>query len=65
MERSNLGTLRRRLEFSVLISSNWCQNMTTHTEETISSAVVLACLLMAVFAILLAAPLLFLLTYIG
>jgi hypothetical protein len=40
-------------------------NMATHTEETISSAVVLACLLMAVFAIVLAAPLLFLLTHIG
>jgi hypothetical protein len=52
-------------KFKVLISPNWCQNMATHTEETISSAVVLACLLMAVFAILLAAPLLFLLTHIG
>jgi hypothetical protein len=39
--------------------------MTTHTEEAISSAVVLACLLMAVFAILFAAPLLFLLTHMG
>jgi len=39
--------------------------MATHTEETISSAVVLVCLLMALFAILLAAPLLFLLTHIG
>jgi hypothetical protein len=39
--------------------------MSTRTEETISSAVVLACLLMAVFAILFAAPLLFLLTHIG
>ena len=39
--------------------------MTTHTEETISSAVVLACLLMAVFAIVFAAPLLFLLTHMG
>ncbi len=38
--------------------------MTTHTEEAISSAVVLACLLMAVFAILFAAPL-FLLTHMG
>jgi hypothetical protein len=64
MERSNLGTLYRRLEFSVLISPNGCQNMTTHTEEAISSAVVLACLLMAVFAILFAAPL-FLLTHMG
>jgi myo-inositol catabolism protein IolC len=39
--------------------------MATHTEETISSAVVLACLLMAVFAILLVAPLLFLLMHMG
>jgi hypothetical protein len=39
--------------------------MTTHTEETISSAVVLAYLLMALFAILFAVPLLFLLTHIG
>jgi hypothetical protein len=39
--------------------------MTTHTEETIASAMVLACLLIALFAILLAAPLLFLLTHMG
>jgi hypothetical protein len=39
--------------------------MTTHTEETIASAIVLACLLIALFAILLAAPLLFLLTHMG
>jgi hypothetical protein len=39
--------------------------MTTHTEETISSAVVLACLLIALFAILLVAPLLFLLMHMG
>jgi hypothetical protein len=39
--------------------------MTTHTQETIASAMVLACLLIALFAILLAAPLLFLLTHIG
>src|SRR5262245_7577872 len=31
--------------------------MTTHTDETIGSAVVFACLLIALFAILLAAPL--------
>jgi hypothetical protein len=51
--------------FRVLISPSWCQNMTTHTEETIASAMVLACLLIALFAILLAAPLLFLLTHMG
>jgi len=39
--------------------------MTTHTDETIASAVVLACLLIALFAILFAAPLLFLLTHMG
>jgi|RhiMetdeSRZDD1v2_1073273.scaffolds.fasta_scaffold2941152_1 hypothetical protein len=39
--------------------------MTTHTDETIASAVVLACLLIALFAILLTAPLLFLLTHMG
>ena len=39
--------------------------MTTHTDETIASAVVLACLLIALFAILLAALLLFVLTYMG
>jgi len=39
--------------------------MTTHTQETIASAMVLACLLIALFAILLVAPLLFLLTHIG
>ena len=39
--------------------------MTTHTEETIASAMVLACLLIALLAILLAAPLLFLLTHMG
>jgi hypothetical protein len=39
--------------------------MTTHTDETIASAVVLACLLIALFAILLAAHLLFLLMDMG
>jgi hypothetical protein len=39
--------------------------MTTHTDETIASAVVLACLLIALFAILLAGALLFLLTHMG
>jgi hypothetical protein len=39
--------------------------MTTHTDEMIASAVVLACLLIALFAILLAAPLLFVLMHMG
>jgi hypothetical protein len=39
--------------------------MITHTDETIASAVVLACLLIALFAILVAAPVLFLLTHMG
>jgi len=39
--------------------------MTTHTDETMASAVVLACLLIALFAILLAAPLMVLLMHMG
>jgi len=39
--------------------------MSTHTDETIASAVVLACLLIALFATLFAAPLLFLLMHMG
>src|SRR5262249_26855604 len=39
--------------------------MSTHTDETIASAVVLACLLIAFFATLFAAPLLFLLMHMG
>ena len=66
MGRSNpLNELCAGGEFRVLISPSWCQSMTTHTDETIASAVVLACLLIALFAILLAAPLLFLLTHMG
>src|SRR5262245_40527040 len=39
--------------------------MSTHTDETIASAVVLACLLIALFATLFASPLLFLLMPMG
>jgi len=58
-----LGTLRRQLEFSVLIPSNWCRNMTRRNKGTRSGGVVLAAVLIGAFTILFAAPLLFLLTH--
>jgi hypothetical protein len=49
-----------------LISASWYQGMTTHVRyRFIGVAMVLAHLLIALFAILLAALLLFLLTYMG
>jgi hypothetical protein len=54
--------------FRVLISASWYQSMTTHSRyryRFIGDAIVLAYLLNALFAILLAALLLFLLTYMG
>jgi hypothetical protein len=48
-----------------LISASWYQNMTTHTRyRFIGVALVLAKLLIALFAIVFAVPLLFLLTLI-
>jgi hypothetical protein len=60
MRKSMELSAKAARSFRILISPSWCQNMTTHTEETIASGMVLACLLIALFAILLAAPLLFL-----
>jgi hypothetical protein len=52
--------------FRVLISASWYQSMTTHTRyRFIGVAMVFAHLLIALFAILLAALLLFLVTYMG